>query len=413
MPRSQPAPAAPEDHLRKLVATVLAALAVAAARPARADGLGANADSVYLVGVFVDPVCVYQHGMTGVDQKACAMVPGRVDQGMAFLDLRRRRLFTVIGMTHTQNPRQAFLDLLGDTVAVSARLWKAQGSYAIAVNGVWPVDHQPRPAWSWWPVRWHLSTLEGCALLAALYLLAAGPLRRKLGGPERFEIGRATAFLLSLVVVVGSLNGPLHDLSDLYLFSTHMVQHLLLAQLFPPLFIFGLSPWLMAWLLRNAGVRGAWRFLAGVPMGFILYSIVFSIWHLPPLYNLMMRAHGFHVAMHLMVMGTAVLMWWPILGNAPGMPRMNPPLQMLYLLLLSTPMTAVGAAITFAARPLYEWYALAPRVFDMTALDDQKLGALIMWIPGTLFYWLILSAIFLRWATREAKTGDAVLPKPA
>ena len=390
-------------------AALLAALASAPARPAQAAPGDANPDSVYLVGEFVDPVCTFQHGllMVGRAQRECALVQGRVEQGMYFLDLRQRRLFAVIGQNHWSDPRQGFLDALGDTFAVRAKLWKRLGSAAIAVNAMYPYRTQPEVTYRWWPWRWEWSVLAGCGLLALLYLLALTVWRWPLGAVSgRFERWRAAAFLCGLVVVALSLEGPLHDLSDLYFFSTHMVQHLFLAQVFPPLFLLGLPPWLRRWLLRPPLVRHAWAFLAGVPMGFVLYTVVFSIWHVPLLYNLMMRNHDIHIVMHLLVMATATMLWWPVIGGDDAERPLAPPAQMLYLFAIGIPMMAVAAMLTFASTPLYEWYALAPRLWGFTALDDQRLGGLIMWIPGGLFWWGVMSIVFLRWASREGRAED-------
>ena len=389
--------------------TILLALGLIALSPTAASADAASADSVYLVGEFVDPVCIFQHGMQGVDQRSCAMVDGRVEQGMYFLDIRQRRIYAVIGVTHWQDPKQEFLAILGDTVAVQAKVWTRLGSKALAITAVYPWRHQPPARYVWWPWHWEWTVLVGCGLLGALYLAALGPWRRRLGGPPgRFETGRAAAFLGGLLLVALSLQGPIHDLSDLYLFSTHMVQHLLLAQVFPPLFILGLPPWLRRRLLEPRAVRAIWRVLAAVPVGVVLYTVVFSIWHVPSLYNVMMRDHDFHVVMHLMVMATAVLMWWPVVGGDAVEKPLAPPAQMLYLFLLGTPMMLVAALIVFAGRPLYEWYAFAPRFMGFSALDDQILGALIMWIPGGLFWWGIMSVVFFRWAARETRADRAV-----
>ena len=394
--------------LRTAAVAAACLLALAAhATPARADA-ATSRDSVYLVGEFVDPVCVFQHGMLGALQRQCAMVQGRVYQGMYFLDIRQRHLYSVIGMTHVEDPQKAFLDLLGDTVAVTGRVWGRFGSRAIAITNVFPVAQQPRPIYAWWPWSWHLSTLVGCGLLALLYLLAIGPWRASLGAPSRIETGRAIAFLSGLVVVIVGLNGPVHDLSDLYLFSTHMVQHLMLAEAFPPLFIIGVPAWLWAWLLRRPAIGPAWSLLTRVPVGFALYTVVFSIWHVPPLYNAMMRDHNFHIAMHLMVMASAVLLWWPILGAAAGAPRLAEGAQLIYLFVAGIPMSAVAALITFANEPLYMWYALAPRVWNLSAIDDQRYGGLIMWVPGAFIYYAMMTVVFFRWAAREEKAGGAI-----
>lgn len=371
-------------------------------RPALAGPGDAGADSVYLVGEFVDPVCIYQHGMQGLLQRKCAMVRGRVEQGMFFLDIRERKLYTVIGQTHWDDPKQGFLAALGDTFAVRGKVWRYADSRAIAVTAAWPYRSQPIPEYRAWPWSWEWSVLLGCAVLALLYALAIFR-RRAPEGNEPVERWRVMSFIAALVFVVLALNGPLHDLSDRYLFSAHMVQHLILAQIFPLLFVLGIPTWMWRALLSPRVVRALWNFVTRVPVGFALYTAVFSIWHVPILYDLMMRDHGFHIVMHLLVMGTAIAMWWPIVGGAAVARPLAPGGQMLYLFLLGVPMMAVAAIVTFTQRPLYEWYALAPRFMGMSAVDDQKLGGLLMWVPGGLFNWMIMSVVYFRWAGSERR----------
>ncbi|MGH2398607.1 MAG: cytochrome c oxidase assembly protein, partial [bacterium] len=348
--------------------------------------------------------------MQGVAQRQCAAVSGRVEQGIHFLDVRERKLYAVIGQTHWSDPRAGLIAALGDTFAIRAKVWRRMGETALSVTAMFPYRAQPEPRFAWWPWSWQWSVLVGCGLIAALYLLAMGPWRERLGAAgSRFETGRCAVFLASLGIVVVSLNGPIHDLSDLYLYSTHMIQHLLLAQVFPPLFVLGIPAWLWRRILRVPIAGSIWHGLAGVPIGFALYVLVFSIWHVPALYNLMMRDHGFHIAMHLMVMATAVWMWWPVVGGESVRRPLTAPAQMLYLFLLGTPMMAVAALITFAGEPLYEWYALAPRLWGMSALEDQRLGGLIMWVPGGLFWWGIMSVVFFRWADRESRSEDPLI----
>lgn len=396
--------------MKRLLLAALACTALFASGRAHADG-ATSRDSVYLVGEFVDPVCIYQHGMQGVDQKQCATVRGRVNQGIYFLDLRGRHLYSVIGMAHTDDPYGRFFDLLGDTVAVTGRVWARFGGQAIAITNIYPWRAQPAPRFAWWPWTWHVSTLVGCGVLALLYLLAMTRWRARLGGPPGFERGRATLFLSGIALVVVSLNGPIHDLSDQYFFSTHMIQHLLLAQPFPLLFLLGIPPWLAAALLRPPRVKRVWEAISDYRVGFALFTLVFTMWHLAPLYDLMMRDHNFHILMHLMTMASAVIMWWPFVGTAPDAKKLSPPAQMLYALVLSTPMMVVAAFLTFATRPLYAWYALGPQLWGQSPVEDQRFGALVMWIPGTMIYWAVISVIFLRWSHREnrAQKDDFVI----
>lgn len=398
---------------RFLAATVLvlAFLVGAAWTPVAHAGPGdAAADSVYLIGEFVDPVCIYQHGMQGVLQRKCAMVRGRVEQGMFFLDIRQRKLYTVIGQTHWEDPKQGFLDALGDTFAVRGKIWRYADSRAIAITAVYPYRNQPLPAYRAWPWSWEWSVLLGCGVLALLYVLAiTGPRRAPGGEDSPVERWRVMSFFASLAFVLVSLNGPLHELSDHYLFSAHMVQHLILAQVFPLLFVLGIPSWLWRRLLRARAVCVLWNAVTAVPFGFALYTTVFSIWHAPFFYDLMMRNHGFHIAMHLFVMGTAIVMWWPIVGGDAVERPLAPGAQMLYLFLLGVPMMAVAAMVTFAQRPLYEWYALAPRFMGVSAIEDQRLGGLLMWVPGGLFYWLIMSVVYFRWAGSERSSDSPMV----
>jgi putative membrane protein len=77
--------------------------------------------------------------------------------------------------------------------------------------------------------------------------------------------------------------------------------------------------------------------------------------------------------------------------------------QLVYLFLLGIPMMFVAALITMADVVLYPWYAPAPRVWGLSPLDDQKLGGLIMWVPGGLFYWVAMTVVFFRWVGDERR----------
>jgi putative membrane protein len=100
-------------------------------------------------------------------------------------------------------------------------------------------------------------------------------------------------------------------------------------------------------------------------------------------------------------MGTAVLMWWPILSPMAELPRISPPLQILYVFLQMIPGSAVGALITLSERPLYRTYAEAPRVVDISPLMDQQIGGALMWVGGSAYFLALATVIFFVWAHRE------------
>ncbi|HYM81313.1 MAG TPA: cytochrome c oxidase assembly protein [Candidatus Limnocylindria bacterium] len=265
---------------------------------------------------------------------------------------------------------------------------------------------RPLPEFDWRHWENHNSTILGLAILAALYLYAIGPYRRRSGATETVGARRIVAFFSGLLVGFVALNGPIHDLSDYYLFHVHMVQHLMLTQLMPPLLLLGLPGFAVRPLLRPGWVQSVARVLGRPMVAFLIYTVSFTAWHLQPAYDLMMRNHGVHILTHLQFMVTATIMWWPILSPLEEH-RMSHAGQMLYLFLIGIPMMCVAALITLADVVLYPWYAGAPRVWGLSPLDDQKLGGLIMWVPGGLFYWVAMSFVFFAWVKREQQEDAA------
>ncbi|MBA3344187.1 MAG: cytochrome c oxidase assembly protein [Gemmatimonadales bacterium] len=261
------------------------------------------------------------------------------------------------------------------------------------------LDERPRPVvpyeWSW---SLHPSVFIGTGLLGALYFYGIGPLRRRwnLGPPA--EPWQVASFSAGLLVLLVSLNGPMHDLSDYYLFSAHMVQHLLLTLLLPPLLIAGIPGWLLRPLLRNPGVLRAARMLTRPVVAALIYSLTIAVWHLAPYYDLMMRSHNVHIATHLMFMVAATIMWWPVMSPVPELPRLPYGVGMLYLFLVGIPMQVVAALITLSDQVLYPWYASAPPTWGLSPLDDQRLGGLLMWVPGNLWMFLAIGVLFFKWA---------------
>jgi putative membrane protein len=246
----------------------------------------------------------------------------------------------------------------------------------------------------------HPSTVIGLAGLGALYLWRAR--QRPAGATSPTTAQRAT-FFSALALIFFSLNGWLHDLSDGYLFSAHMVQHLLLTLVAPPMLVMGTPGWMLRPALAWRGVGPVARWLTAPAHCFLIFNVVLAAWHLPPMYELAMAHHPIHITQHLCFMTAAVLMWWPVLSPLPELPRLPYPGQMLYLFLMSIPMSLVAICIGYAGRLLYPSYASAPRLWGITPMQDQMLGSLIMWIPGGLFFFAIISVVFYRW---QQMNGD-------
>ncbi len=266
-------------------------------------------------------------------------------------------------------------------------------------------------SWTAWPI--HISTLIGCALLLVIYFLAIGPWRRKYEWADRVELWQPICFTSGVLILFGSLNGPIHELSDFYLFSAHMVQHLLMTMVTAPLLLVGTPDWVWRALIRKTVGFDAARVITGPLIAYGIYNVVFVGWHFPFLYNWALENHAVHIVQHLMFIAAAMFMWWPVVEPVPEISRLITPLRMVYLFALSIPMSVVSALITLSESVLYPWYGDAERVFALSALQDQQLGGLIMWVPGALIFWVAISIIFYRWATAENREEERERAKRA
>jgi putative membrane protein len=204
-----------------------------------------------------------------------------------------------------------------------------------------------------------------------------------------------------------------HDLSDYYLFSAHMIQHLLLAFAMPPLLLYGTPAFMLRPLIvEYPRLLRLGRFLTRPSSAFAVFNLVLVAWHLPPAYNLAMTHHPVHIVQHLMIMAASVVLWWPVLSPLPELPRAPYPIQLLYLFVVGLPMVVVSIFITMADTLLYPYYGAAPRVWPaVSAHADQHLGGLIMWIPGGLVFLCAISVVFFRWQAAGGEDGALVMPE--
>ena len=255
----------------------------------------------------------------------------------------------------------------------------------LASNSLW-LD------WNFNPV-----TLLGIALFTGAYFYALGPLRRRYGWAERVDRGQVATFVAGAVIFALALISPLDAISDTYLFSAHMVQHMLICVVAPPLWLLGTPSWMLAPLFRNPKVVRVARWLTHPAVAFALFNGVLWLWHAPALYDATLSNEYLHIFEHLTFVVTAVIFWWAVLSPIPEVPRMGYGASILYLFVACQPMVALGALLTFAAYPLYHPYVVAPRLGGLSALGDQQAVGLIMWLPTNIPYLAVLSVQFFHW----------------
>jgi putative membrane protein len=251
-----------------------------------------------------------------------------------------------------------------------------------------------------------LGVVAGLIALQAVYLLCVGRFRDRIPGAQPVSTARQLVFAEGVAVLLVALASPLHDLSEQYLFSAHMVQHLLVTLVGAPLLLAGTPGWLLRELLTSTRLLGVARAARHPLIAFGLFNLVFSIAHVPALYELSLASEPLHAAEHLVFLVTALLMWLPILSPLPEeLPRYPGLGQVLYLFVQTIPSGLVGALLSASGTAFYATYVMAPRITGLSPREDQQLGGLIMWV-GTGLYFLIASAVvFFSWASREEATN--------
>ena len=221
------------------------------------------------------------------------------------------------------------------------------------------------------PQRPHRHRASRCLVLLG-DRAAAPPPRPGAAPPRRGRSRRSRPAL----VLLFSLNGPMHDLSDYYLFSAHMVQHLVLTLVLPAAADRGNAG--VAARARCSGTRrprgGPGPDPAGGRGGCSTPATI-AVWHAAAAYDLMMRDHDVHIATHLMFMVAATIMWWPVMSPSPELPRLAPGIGNALSLPGRDSDAARGRADHLADSVLYPWYSSAPRTWGLSPLDDQSSAA--------------------------------------
>jgi putative membrane protein len=258
-------------------------------------------------------------------------------------------------------------------------------------------------------LRWNLDPILilGLAGLSVGYWLLLGPLRKRYGWAAEVDPRQPALFTIGMALVIVALVSPLDAISDDYLFSAHMIQHMLLAVVVPPIWVLSLPGWGIEALLRVRGVRPVARLLTNPIVAFALLNADIWIWHAPALYDATLVNVQLHIFEHLSYVALGVLFWLPVLSRAPALRQLSLGASVLYLFVACQPMVALGALLTFSSAPLYHPYVVAPRLWGSTPLGDQQLGGLIMWLPSTIPYLAALSAIFFSWVGEQDRRERA------
>ena len=225
-----------------------------------------------------------------------------------------------------------------------------------------------------------------------------------------------SCFAAGWFVLAAALISPLHPLGEV-LFSAHMVQHELMMVVAAPLlvlgrplvpFVWALSPrWRRStvFFTRVSQLRRAWDAVTRPSTTWVLHAAAIWIWHAPALYDATLNNAFVHTLQHVSFLGTALLFWWSALRGA----RLGRGAAVAYLFTTMLHTSALGVILAFTNSLWYPAYAATTMRFGLTAVDDQQLGGLVMWIPGSISYLvasLVLVALWMRESESRMRTRE-------
>lgn len=243
---------------------------------------------------------------------------------------------------------------------------------------------------------------------AGLLLMCLGYawLASSLTGARRKHV---VCFGLGIFTLWVALETPVDPMSDQYLDSVHMLQHVLLGFVAPPLMLLGLSPRMVDRVLRAPGLRAITE---PVPAQ-VIAGLVMLVWHFPAFYDATLRSEGLHVVEHVMFIASGLVLYWPMLEatSARARWRMSPGAKLLYMLVATLPQDGVALALMFSRVPFYEYYTHAPRLVPgLTPLIDQTVAGAVLMVLGKTAMAVAAIAVFFRWFGEEHRVDEAIEP---
>lgn len=264
--------------------------------------------------------------------------------------------------------------------------------------------------WNWDPL---ILTCLGVATLG--YAMGLRRVKAHLRW-RMFGSARCLSFALGIASLFLALISPFDALDD-QLFSAHMVQHLILMSVAPPLLVWGRPAIALLWAFplraRRAigrvwtagGLHDGMHALMAPAVVWFVSSVTLWVWHLPTFYDLALANEGIHTLEHACFFVTS-LMFWTVVLEPLGRRRLPYGATLIFVATFGVEMGLLGALLTFANHPFYTVHLLTSQRWGLTPLEDQQLAGLIMWIPASLIYLVALGALFVAWMGDAERSAD-------
>jgi cytochrome c oxidase assembly factor CtaG len=249
------------------------------------------------------------------------------------------------------------------------------------------------------------TVIIGCIVLFLAYLWVV-----------RFRMNGKTAFFASgVLLMLLTLTGPLDFLGDDYLFSAHMLEHILLELAVPPLLLLGIPPAPVRTLLSIDIAAKIEGFLRRPTVAWLLAVGTLWLWHLPLLYNAALGSEGIHAVQHLSMLMTGTIFWWPVFTPLHEH-RVSPVAGFIYIFLAASANMILGILLTFSPLGYYPTYMRSTdgtgifrfirKVWELDPQSDLNLGGMFMWIVGGLLYFAAMIIVISRLFRSSEQQGE-------
>lgn len=267
---------------------------------------------------------------------------------------------------------------------------------------------------------WSLPIGLTLAILLTALIYVRGWLALRRTRPAQFNLDRLLAFLGGLACLWIAIGSPLEALAD-DLLSAHMIEHLILMSLVPPLVLLGLPvvpllrglprPIRMAIagpLLRSRALRGFVHLLVRKRVAWLAMNLTFLLWHIPAAYDFALEHEFWHDMEHVCFLGTSLLFWWCIIRPWPAEARKHDWGILIYLVGADFVNTGLSAFLAFCGRAVYPYYSSHPNPFRIDPVADQVLGGVVMWVFGSTAF--LIPAAVIAFALLQPSHRRRVIP---
>jgi putative membrane protein len=234
------------------------------------------------------------------------------------------------------------------------------------------------------------------ALFAGIYIWRFAQARKEAGGRGAGPL-QALAFAGGMLALLVALVSPLDGLGDDYLFSAHMVQHVLIGDVAPLLILLGLSRVIMRPATRRlASLERRLGPFASPATGLVAWLVVMYLWHIPALYDAAVEHATVHLLEHVSFFAAGVALWWPLIQPVPMRRHLTGMQPIAYIGTAKAGLAALGIFLTWSTTAIYPYYEGTPRIWGLSPVEDQNVAGVIMMVEQSLTLALVLVALFIR-----------------